>query len=452
MSSFLVQGKVVAAATGQPVAYATVQVFEVSMPGYSTSLLTTVSTLIDGSFSAPFTFASPPRPNVIVRVSQTVGGTTTYIYQQNPATDTLWAIADVVTLTLKATGTLVTVSPPPTPQPSGDEFLFTRVGNIVTGSISQTNGYAYANEGAGPYPYPTADSDMPFGSTLWIGGWFGTGLTTLPLGAEYYQVQWAPGIQAVNGPGPWNDVTDPLNNNYFDFTTENWVAQSMGPLTVGGVNDLYQLPNDPGAIPWAFPDLIAQLDTTVLPTGPVTLRVIGYTAAGRIVGDGTLGTWLSSYVDPVYGSLKLQIDNTPPDSAIITGVNVNGTTISACATATLGSSPTDYLEVDFEAADSLGHLGAYSLDAIWGANNYVMPPPTGPDPAYDNYANHINGSNQWPGSASLATRYYGNQYNRTEMGPCAYDFRLVVNKRTTNGYGLVYYGYEYDYTIIIARS
>jgi hypothetical protein len=293
---------------------------------------------------------------------------------------------------------------------------------------------------------------MPFGSTLWIGGWFGTGLTTLPLGAEYYQVQWAPGIQAVNGPGPWNDVTDPLNNNYFDFTTENWVAQSMGPLTVGGVNDLYQLPNDPGAIPWAFPDLIAQLDTTVLPTGPVTLRVIGYTAAGRIVGDGTLGTWLSSYVDPVYGSLKLQIDNTPPDSAIITGVNVNGTTISACATATLGSSPTDYLEVDFEAADSLGHLGAYSLDAIWGANNYVMPPPTGPDPAYDNYANHINGSNQWPGSASLATRYYGNQYNRTEMGPCAYDFRLVVNKRTTNGYGLVYYGYEYDYTIIIARS
>jgi len=52
----------------------------------------------------------------------------------------------------------------------------------------------------------------------------------------------------------------------------------------------------------------------------------------------------------------------------------------------------------------------------------------------------------------LATRYYGNLYNSAEMGPCAYDFRLVVSKRTTNGYGLVYTGYEYDYTIILTRS
>src|SRR5208337_4028832 len=210
MSNFLIQGKVISSANGQPVPYASVQVFQVTMPGYATSLLTTVSTQLNGTFSAPFTFASPPRPNVILRVSQTVGGVTSYIYSENPSIDTRWAIADVVNVVLSASGNLVTINPSPTPQPSGDEFLFTRVGNIVTGSISQTNGYAYPNEGAGPYLYPTQNSDMPFGATLWIGGWFGVGLTTPPLGAQYYKVQWAPGIQAASGAGPWTDVTDPL--------------------------------------------------------------------------------------------------------------------------------------------------------------------------------------------------------------------------------------------------
>ncbi|MGD0694539.1 MAG: hypothetical protein ABSB82_06755 [Terriglobia bacterium] len=458
MSSFLIQGKVVSITNGQPVPYAKVQVFQVHMPGYTTSLLTTTSTHADGTFSAPFPHPSPPRPNVILRVSQTVGGITTYIYSENPHTDTRFSIADVVNVTLKASGTLVTSNPSPTPQPTGDEFLFTRVGNIVTGSISQTNGYAYPNEGVAPYPFPTQDSDAPFGGTLWIGGWFGVGLTTPPLGAQYYKVQWAPGIQAASGAGPWTDVTDPLSNSYFDFTTENWISQSMGPTTVGGVIHLYQLPNNPGSIPWAFPDLLAQLDTTKLPTGPVTLRAIGYTGAAvpGIVGDGTLATWLSTYVDPAYGSLKLQIDNTPPASVSISGVNINGGAIPPCGTAILGSSATDYLEIDFEASDTLGHLRDYTVDAIWGANHYVMPPPSPPppgwNPAYDNYSAHINGTNQWAGSASLATRYYGSQYNSSEMGPCAYDFRLRVDKRTTNGYGLVYYGYEYDFTIILTRS
>jgi len=459
MSNFLIQGKVISSANGQPVPYASVQVFQVTMPGYATSLLTTVSTQLNGTFSAPFTFASPPRPNVILKVSQTIGGVTTSIYSENPATDTRWSIADVVNLTLKASASAVTYNPPPTPLPSGTQFLFTRVGNIGTSYISQTNGYAYSNDGTPPppYPYPSPDSDAPFGSTLWIGGWFGTGLTTPSWGVQYYKVQWAPGIQPAGGAGPWTDVADPLSNQYFDFATETWISQSMGPMTVGGVTDLYQLPANPGVIPWVFPDLIAQLDSTKLPTGAVTLRVIGYTGAAipTIVG-GTITTWISLYVDPAYGSLKLQIDNTPPDAVSISGVNVNGVKVPPCATANLGSLSTDYLEVDFQAHDALGHLCVYSVNAIWGANNYVTPspapPPPGWDPAYDNYGNHINGSHQWTGSLSFKTRYYGNLYDKsTVMQPCAYDLRLVVSKRTTNGYGLIYTGYEYDFTFILTR-
>ncbi len=451
MATFLIQGRVVSATNGQPVPHATVEVFQVNTPSpgvYTTTLLTKAPTGASGGFSAPFTFASPPRPNVILRVTQKVGGVTTFIYSENPATDTRWAIADVVTVTIKASGNLVTANPPPAGQPTGSYFVFTRVGNIVPGSISQTNGYAYPNEGVAPYPYPTADSDMPFGGTLWIGGWFGLGL--IALGATYYKVQSAPGAQAPNGPGPWTDITDPLSNSYYDPITENWIAQSMGPTTVGGVTDLYVLPSSPGTTPWSFPDLVAQLDSTKLATGLSTLRVIGYTGGGTpsIIG-GTIATFETTYVDPAYGTLKTQIDNTPPTVGNTTA-NLDGTPVTACQTVNLGSS--DYLEIDFEAYDALGHLGGYTLDAIFGNNQYVMPPPTTPNPAYDNYSNHINGSNLWGGSNTLATRYYGSAYNLAEMAPCAYDFRLVVDKRTTDGYGLIYVGYEYDFTIVITRS
>src|SRR5208282_2522139 len=328
MTSYNVQGKVVSITNGQPVPYATVQLFQVTKGTYATSLISPtvppkVTTAVDGTFSV--TFAYTPPVNLILRVSQTVGGVTTYIYSENPATDTRWVIGDVLYVILKANA-LVTINPPPTPMPTGDEFIFTRVGNIVTEYISQKNGYAYANEPPEPmggWPWPTEYSDQPFGSTLWIGGWFGAGLTTLPLGAQYYKVQWAPGVQKTTGPGPWTDVMDALSNSWFDFSTENWVNQSMGPSTVGGVPNLYQLPNDPTSIPWAFPDLIAQLDTTKLPTGPVTLRVVGYTSAAiPIIVGGILATWFSLYVDPVYGQLPLQIDNTPPTSVAITGVNI----------------------------------------------------------------------------------------------------------------------------------
>lgn len=158
MASFLIQGSVVSSTNGQPVPFATVEVFQVNNPSpgvYNTTLLTKAATNGAGAFMAPFTFPSPPRPNIILRVTQKVGGVTTIIYSENPATDTRWAIADVVNVVLKVSGAAVTTNTPPSGQPTGSYFVFTRVGNIVPGSISQTNGYAYPNEGVAPYPYPT---------------------------------------------------------------------------------------------------------------------------------------------------------------------------------------------------------------------------------------------------------------------------------------------------------
>ena len=363
----------VSIANGQPVPYATVEVFQVNHPSpgvYTTTLLTTSSTDSGGNFSAPFTHPSPPRPNVILRVSQTAGGVTSYIYSENPATDTRWSIADVVNVHLKASASAITINPPPIGPPPGAYFVFTRVGNIVTGSISQTNGYAYFNNPPSPYPYPTMDSDVPFGGTLWIGGWFGIAL--IALGAQYYKVQWAPGAQAANGVGPWTDVVDPLSNSYYDTVTHNWVAQSMGPSTVGGVTNMYQLPSNPLLVPWAFPDLLATLDTTKIPTGLHTLRVIGYFLSGGVANviGGSIANWAATYVDPFYGTLKLQIDNTPPTFQI-TGAKRNGVPVAPCDTVNIGAA--DVLEIDFEAFDTNGHLRNYSVDGIWGHNSLIHP-------------------------------------------------------------------------------
>ncbi len=213
---------------------------------------------------------------------------------------------------------------------------------------------------------------------------------------------------------------------------------------------MYQLPSNPLLVPWAFPDLLATLDTTKIPTGLHTLRVIGYFLSGGVANviGGSIANWAATYVDPFYGTLKLQIDNTPPTFQI-TGAKRNGVPVAPCDTVNIGAA--DVLEIDFEAFDTNGHLRNYSVDGIWGHNSLISPPPTSPNPAYDDYSGHINGTHLWTGSLSLATQYSGSAYNTLEMGSCAYDFRLRVDKRTTNGYGLVYWGYEDNYTIVIVR-
>src|SRR5215471_19146869 len=104
MSNFIIQGKVVSIADAQPVQGASVEVYSVNLPGWTTALAATAWTDAVGHFSAHFAHGTAPRPNIILKVSQTVGGITSYIYSENPAIDTRTAIADVVNITIKASG------------------------------------------------------------------------------------------------------------------------------------------------------------------------------------------------------------------------------------------------------------------------------------------------------------------------------------------------------------
>jgi hypothetical protein len=166
------------------------------------------------------------------------------------------------------------------------------------------------------------------------------------------------------------------------------------------------------------------------------------------------------------------LDNTPPgnpgfepcrivsikhesDSGIETDLNIN-----ECQPLPF-SDGTIY--VIFEAFDIRGHLRNYSLHAYWGHNHLVVPQPKTPCLAVDDYKDHAaslkwTGSDPLPGKAFTieykATPHASDNvgYNEVEMPSCAYQFRLRVDKRTTNGYGPIYWGYEDNWNVLIKRK
>jgi hypothetical protein len=89
---------------------------------------------------------------------------------------------------------------------------------------------------------------------------------------------------------------------------------------------------------------------------------------------------------------------------------------------------TGRLEVTITARDTQGHLRGYSLNALSGHNQATPLPPGGAE----DYSTHINPTRQWAGGV----------FGTGVMPTCAYEFRLGVSKRTTDGYRLLYSGLE----------
>jgi hypothetical protein len=443
-STFSIQGNVVNKATGAPISHATVSVYQL---GVAVPLATAPSN-DSGHFTMSFSWAPDisvhsNRPDVHFKVVQRIDGSDRVIYNENPATQTRANIADVLSVTLRATEGITSTSPP-TPRPENTLFVFTRVGVTGVDQIDTNN----TNPSASGYAYPDTDSatpnsataNSPFGSTLDIAGWFGAL-------ADVYRYK----IQYSTDGVTWNDISDPLNNTYYQFVLGGgtWINVSMGPVAEGGKTNLYKLPyvEQPG-VPWIFPDLIARWDTTKVPNGFYTLRLLGFrvdSTGTTLVPSGAL------IIDPAYGNLKLRVDNTPPTAKIKAfthfppGSSV-GTPVGICSVLELS---TGRLRVEFDASDNEGHLMGYTLNAMFGANESLPPPitpgvvpPPAPDKSSDSYAAHVDGTRHWTGGTSLHVDYNaggGNPvYTPAIMRTCAYQFRLDVSKRTTNGYGPIF--------------
>jgi hypothetical protein len=441
MAIFNIQGKVVSKDTKLGAPMALVKVYEVDKigAGYNTDLVVEGLTDLNGNFNLTFTWSydiSIPgnRPDIIFKATQKIDGADKVIYNENPAADTRWNIGDILSVTLEAEN-CISIMPTPTGRPYDTLFVFTRVGVIGVNNIHTTgagaSGYAYPD--INPVAPNSREANSPFGSTLDIAGWFGQFTDTVR-----YKIQYSSdGIT-------FSDIYDPLYNSYYEFSPDggNWITVAMGPFTEGGQSNVYKMPyiEKPGQ-PWIFPDLIAKWDTTKVINGRVTLRIQGFrwNAAGTVLAPS-----VALFIDPSYGTLKLMLDNTPPVSKL-NKIKHNGSDVNVCDIVDFISGD---LSIEFEASDSNGHLREYVLNAMYGHNVVVSPVPAN---GTDNYSNHIGPTRHWNGGISTVN-YASATYNAAKMPTCAYQFRLDVTKRTTNGYGLIYIGVEDTMHITLKRS
>lgn len=437
MATYNIQGKVISKVTGLGASFSQVEIFDVDNIGsnYNSVLIDTVMTNQDGEFNATFAFSGDGtvnpgrRPDIIFRVFQNVDGISKMIYNENPAEHTRWNIADILSVELKAED-CISASLPGNSPAYDNLFLFTRVGLIPVSDIDSTDGYAYPD--SAPAAPNNLNSNAPFGRTLDICGWFG-----LFTQVEYYKIKYTRGSASPV------EISDQLYNLRFDASLNKFVSVLMGPQSIDGVNNLYALPTS--GLPWIYPDLLIRWDSTKCQDGLFKLEIEGYKKTAGFIHQ-VLPPHL--IIQPTYGILKLQVDNTPPTTCQIGVIKHDADVIEVCRIAEFNSGK---ISIEFEAKDAKGHLRSYELNAIYGHNQYVSPPPSSPDKALDNYSTHIGPTKKWIGGA-YTIEYPASFYDAGKMPTCAYQIRLGISKRTTNGYGLVYSYTEDTKHITITRD
>jgi hypothetical protein len=92
---------------------------------------------------------------------------------------------------------------------------------------------------------------------------------------------------------------------------------------------------------------------------------------------------------------------------------------------------------------------------MYGHNQVVSPPPApssphpSPDKAVDDYSSWVSSALTWQGKQTYSVQYTG--YSVADMPTCAYQIRLKVWKRTTDGYDLIFHDLEDTWHIAIQR-
>jgi hypothetical protein len=421
-----------------------VDVFEVdplSGGGFAQDLIGSTVANACGNFYITFPWflvlVPQGRPDLTFRVSQNFDGSVKVIYSEDPS-PTRWTMVDNSWVILRVEDDCFTFNEPTKDRPAGCAFLFTRVGLVGVDRID-ANGYAESS-----LLTPAGNRDAPFGAALHLCGWFGesTDIT-------HYRIQYR------KDGGTFKDITDPLSNKHY-AGGGLWVTRSMGPIALGGQSNLYTTPYlldkaEGMNRPWWFPDLLARWDTTKADgDGRYTIRILGYKWNGTTFSPPTC-----LVPDPFYGEIKLQIDNSRPDSEILAMIHHTSTTshvVQPCDIIEFRAG--DSLIVHFRAYDANGHLDGYRLHAMYGHDCRVTPAPSGTS---DNYSAHINPTQKWSGG-TLSTAYLASAYGTANgscvtgnMPTCAYQFRLGVWKRTTNGYGRIYRWVEDTVHVTIKR-
>jgi len=328
----------------------------------------------------------------------------------------------------------------------GSGFIITDIGDIPSAEIIQDkyhpcHGLADVNSyEAGKLGIPEY-VDCPFGGNLWIHGLFGN---ADPV--AYYQIlvgKWV----GSNEPelGDCVPLNDPLTKvKYFIDDANGAVTYkyiSLGPKSIGGIDNLYELTRGDMEkevidskvywTTWSQADLRMRWNTTTWENGKYIIR---YKAYNYIPSKLSLG---ANDLDHV----TLIVDNSPVDANIHSVKYDTGETIQECGIINL-KHDVENLIFTITASHPNGYLKNYWLQALYGKNKskgYIV-------------KDHYTGFNEggppfWHGVTE--TPFDSNDAQPVQLKPwetCAYQFRLRVWARTTDGRtGYIYWKDFYDH-------
>jgi hypothetical protein len=270
---------------------------------YSRQLVCTTFTDCNGDWECCFNwwpfhvrhgrFRFDPRPDIIIRVTQTINGVSTVIYM-DPYSSTRWNVSGA-TIDLSLNDPRVVCGPGCSG--GGDlgnsQASLLQVGSDPTWTINQANGL-----------YETGvTTNAAFGGSLYLRGDFSLDLKT--AGTLYYRLQWKPNGAPDSSFQPIITALSALRavpfGSFSDYT--------LGPHTIAGVSGLYEVQDAfhwwlmPG-VPGGPGTVIGLWDTSFeADEGGYVLRMDMFDAAGSP---------LASIQYPNHGGNGSGIDPAPP--------------------------------------------------------------------------------------------------------------------------------------------
>ncbi|NUN97851.1 MAG: right-handed parallel beta-helix repeat-containing protein, partial [Candidatus Omnitrophica bacterium] len=302
----------------------------------------------------------------------------------------------------------------------GSGFIFTSVGKIpiteiVQDPLSLTFGLAVVSPTAAMDFQIPQYLDSPFGGSLWIRGLFGVADSV-----DYYQLFALP--EGATTPIALDDPLSKVRYTILPGGTVVHTTVHLGPQTIGGVPNLYQL-NKEGY--WSHEDLRMVWNTSGL-SGRFTLTCQPYIQTGT---DTVAQVLLPS----VSGDhLTLWLDSSPLEVRINEILFADHTPIAECEEIALPHGASNELIFNITAFHPGGFLNSYSLDCAWGHNHY------GGNFTSDHYAGvHNFPPPIWVGVLNLelpALLPRDGMGNPVPWEDCAYGFTLSAGSRVTDGF------------------
>jgi hypothetical protein len=268
---------------------------------YSKALVCETTTDCDGEFQCCFRWYPwhfrrgrlrfDLRPDILVRVTQVIGGVETVIYL-DPYTSTRWnASSAYIDLTLNDEA--VVCGSGCRPHPTGSDVFFTLIGLDEVYKINQVSGQF---------------SNLAFGGAFdhWAyGGWllacalFGQGLSN---GSFYYRLSYRKGVD------PFKPINYPISDTRVDKISLTSDVHTLGPQTVNGTPNLYEI-RDMLNYYWYNPDKIGWWNTEAdePDSGLYTLRLEVFNSSGVLLTSATVN-YLNGAVPPP-GPLPPMLDH-----------------------------------------------------------------------------------------------------------------------------------------------